>query len=116
MFIKRIDFVQTDFESTSGIVKSVVDSELTVDYGTKKYRPVSLKFKNYSGETVNFLPLTSDESEAFFDDQTISDLIPVVNNAEEILNSLSGEITQVFVKGNSGASYTSGAICILVQE
>jgi|GEM_PF-2641076 len=119
MFANVITVTQGELLSGS-VYKTITDrvftySESNVVY-TKYYRPVGIQFKNSTGGSIHFLPMTTIEKNVYeISGSAISDLIPVANNESFIIEkNIKNEITHILVSGTSG--HNSSLSIIVLQE
>jgi len=115
MLAEILNFTQSELNLASGVVKTLIDPDLTINtFSNKHYRPFSIKVSNDSGATINFALFTDFEYNAYVDDPTISHLIPVKNTEEDSVNNFRGEVTTIMCSGTVG--HTSGVNFVIIKE
>jgi hypothetical protein len=116
MIIELIEFAAGELNSDSGIVKTITDSEITsITYGkTESITANSMSVLNGSGETIHFVPMTGFEYDAYVTDHTITQLIPLANSSEKVLDNMEGEISKIMCSGVTG--HTDGVTFVFYKD
>ena len=87
-----------------------------VVYEPQTYKLVAIKVTNNSGADIGFIALTGSETEAFLDDPSITDLIPIPATKTEVITDIRESPRTLVVKGTGGHTGPINFICLIDNQ
>jgi hypothetical protein len=101
MLIQEITWTAEELNSQSGLVKNIFDQSIEIDGLNNDYLPRSILINNNTGNTINYLILTTEEyTEYESTSGAISDLNSIENiGITTIENGLGENLSKILIQG-----------------
>jgi hypothetical protein len=98
-------------------IVTVTDKEIERNYGgPDRYRPVSIRFNNNTGDDISVAMFTDKEYAKYQIDSNISDLYMIPDTVDYEFKNMLGEITTIIVVGTTGIGHATNLSIYIRQE
>ena len=116
MIIELVEYSTAELNSSSGVVKTITNSEITSSSLNRATTPTphAISVLNESGATIHFVPFSKLEYNAYQSDNSITQMIPLAKDTEKTLNNVKGEITNMMCSGVTG--HSSGVTFVFYKD